>query len=388
VLIIKIYTVCVINYFKFFHISVVYLIMSSWLNKSAKIRPRKFINNVNVSPHIHQNNQEINIKNDIICYEPYLFSLDNMYLVNNINRFKSKIDNKQIKRIVNVYKPTYKGRRAAGLGDFIRGNYCLEQFCNLLNIEFNINFNHHPISNILENPGENISNEILDNIDHFNLLNQHIGQPIHYISNMHNYIDFINSFINIVLNAPVYNNTVYLYIIAFPIFNITNSSKSIIQNSLLYNSNMNIYITDVLNRLNLNKKQYNVLHIRSGDIFILDKNNIKLENYSQYLESLIMLIKNKITNVHKWIIICDCNIIKNYITLKVPELIRYNTNITHLGEGNVNYENAKNSMLDFYICSYSNYIYSITCYQHGSGFSKWCASTYNIPYSISYCSYL
>jgi hypothetical protein len=311
-----------------------------------------------------------------------------MYLVNNINRFKSNIDKKNIKRIVNVYKTNYKNRRPSGLGDFIRGCYCLEQICNIFHIEFNINYNYHPISNILENPGESIPDEILNNIDYSNLLNFHMGQPHHYVSNNRNYITFINDIINVLLNAPVYNNTIYLYIIAFPIFNISDSSKSVVRNSLLYNSTMNIYINDVYKILNLNKKQYNIIHVRSGDKFILDKNSIKLENYSKYLETLVSLIRNKITNIHKWFIICDSNIIKNYITLKIPELISYNTKITHLGEGNVDYENAKNSMLDFYICSHSTYIYSITCYQHGSGFSKWCADTYNIPYSISYCSYL
>jgi hypothetical protein len=30
--------------------------------------------------------------------------------------------------------------------------------------------------------------------------------------------------------------------------------------------------------------------------------------------------------------------------------------------------------------TYSKYIYSFSVYDHGSGFSKWCATTYNIPY--------
>jgi hypothetical protein len=35
----------------------------------------------------------------------------------------------------------------------------------------------------------------------------------------------------------------------------------------------------------------------------------------------------------------------------------------------------------------SRSIYSISVYIHGSGFSFWCAKTYNIPYSCKYIEY-
>ena len=59
--------------------------------------------------------------------------------------------------------------------------------------------------------------------------------------------------------------------------------------------------------------------------------------------------------------------------------------ITHLGEQpKLKDEEVKNTMLDFYLMSHSNYIYAITVYGHGTGFSKWCSVLYNIPYDITY----
>ena len=39
---------------------------------------------------------------------------------------------------------------------------------------------------------------------------------------------------------------------------------------------------------------------------------------------------------------------------------------------------------DFYLLANSNTIHSLTSYPHGSGFSYWCAKTFNIPYVCKY----
>lgn len=88
----------------------------------------------------------------------------------------------------------------------------------------------------------------------------------------------------------------------------------------------------------------------------------------------------------KFLLITDNNLIKGCILKFMPQLIMPQLrtifkDISHLGEGTVlERESVKNTMLDFYLLSYSNSIHSYTCYHHGSGFSQWCAETYNIPY--------
>ena len=55
--------------------------------------------------------------------------------------------------------------------------------------------------------------------------------------------------------------------------------------------------------------------------------------------------------------------------------------ITHIADNSItNNNNLINTLTEFFIMSYSNYIYSFSVYDHGSGFSKWCSVAYNIPY--------
>ena len=57
--------------------------------------------------------------------------------------------------------------------------------------------------------------------------------------------------------------------------------------------------------------------------------------------------------------------------------------IEHLG-GDINHhkrpEGIKNSLLEFYLMSYSNSILALTAYDHISGFSRYCSEIYNIPF--------
>jgi SsrA-binding protein len=55
--------------------------------------------------------------------------------------------------------------------------------------------------------------------------------------------------------------------------------------------------------------------------------------------------------------------------------------ITHFGEGvELDNNKVKNTLVDFYVMATSKKIYSFSVYDHGTGFSRWCAETYNIPY--------
>ena len=59
--------------------------------------------------------------------------------------------------------------------------------------------------------------------------------------------------------------------------------------------------------------------------------------------------------------------------------------ITHFGEGVVlEEEKVKNTLLDFYLLSLASAILSYSHYEHGSGFSYWCAKTFDIPYTCKY----
>jgi hypothetical protein len=53
-----------------------------------------------------------------------------------------------------------------------------------------------------------------------------------------------------------------------------------------------------------------------------------------------------------------------------------------LGEDdNINNDALIETMLDFNIMRFSNSIISFTAYAHGSGFSKYCSTLYNVPFN-------
>ena len=98
------------------------------------------------------------------------------------------------------------------------------------------------------------------------------------------------------------------------------------------------------------------------------------------------------TNQTNYLLISDNIQIKHKIIEKYPHIKTLFHQITHLGEG-VNLDSTnekeiqmKNTLLDMYLLSYSKSINSFSTYIHGSGFSKWTAETYNIPYICTYLS--
>ena len=80
-------------------------------------------------------------------------------------------------------------------------------------------------------------------------------------------------------------------------------------------------------------------------------------------------------------IIADNNEVKILLKKELPEMKIILNEITHLGEGvMLEEEKVKHTLIDFYLLSFSNNIISFSCNEHGSGFSYWCAVTFDIPY--------
>jgi hypothetical protein len=133
-------------------------------------------------------------------------------------------------------------------------------------------------------------------------------------------------------------------------------------------------IQDILLNLNIEKYNYNVIHIRFGD------NQEENTNYS----SIILKINNLVQNSEVYLIICDTNKLnlflinyyKNYLNIKIN-----NNNKIHSAIINLNNEDGKNILIDFFIMSLSKNINCFSIYEHGSSFSKICSEIYNIPYS-------
>jgi len=141
---------------------------------------------------------------------------------------------------------------------------------------------------------------------------------------------------------------------------------------------MRDYIDFTLNQIGLSKKCYGVIHIRSGDKYLVNG------------ETMTISFMNKIDNIVKfytfpdrrYLIISDCNILKKYLKSH-PNFYIYVRKIEHLGgEGLKSTETngIMNTILDFFLMEHSNAILSISVYDHVSGFSKYASIINDIPF--------
>jgi hypothetical protein len=348
--------------------------MTSWI-KSTNQKKRIFKNIEEKS-----NIVDSKVNNYTNCYIPYLFDYDEGRRLSNMIKEFSIMKLQNVKKIVNVYQPYYKNSvPAAGLGDFIRGSIFLYQYCKIANIDCEINLNNHMINTILDNEYNPIKKYYLQNIEHSDIINYH--PESNNLKDLNLYIKIIND-TNTYLSRSMIdeNGILYVCIKSYPIFKITDDDKLFIINNLKYNKILENELNKQKNIYDIIPRLYNIIHIRSGDKYLID-NNIVSSNLIENIYKVVEDYLNKNIN-KKIVLIGDSNIILNMIVEKYPQLIIFNNNISHMGEGvNSTYDTIKNNMLEFYIMAESSSIFSLSTYYHGSGFSKWCAEINNIPYA-------
>ena len=313
-------------------------------------------------------------------------------IVNSINILPYNIGDvrrRGIRVINNVYQPKYKfGMASTGLGDFIRGSYFVLEFCFQNKFKPKIIFNN-TISKFLK-----IKTNGLNKVNH--LLNQILSFP------NANFKEFLvmkdgtilepikdttrimADFVEYLTLIPVYNHNVFGYCISYPRGPVSEMAKRYMRNILEPTDEIKFIVHNILNNFQFKYRDYTVIHIRSGDIH-LNKNSTIFKK--EYINNLLSHIEAVIDREKNYLIISDNNEIKNFVlekftNVKIKTLFK---EITHFGEGVVlEEEKVKNTMIDFYLLSLSSAIFSYSSYKHGSGFSYWCAQTYNIPYVCKY----
>ena len=304
------------------------------------------------------------------------------------------IRNKGVKIIYNVYQSKYsKGTiHGTGLGDFIRGSYFLLEFCEKYHFEPKIVFNNC-ISKFLLPVNYNFNLEqiqpLLSNIDMFhnnNFKEYNITEDYTILPPKLDLAHIMADFVKYIMNEPVYNSHSFIYCIPYPIGDISEKSKEYMRTILEPINEIKCIVNHSLHEIGLNFKNYIVFHIRSGDDYLNKDNKIF---YQKYLEQ----IKSDITNYiytsadAKYLLIADNNEIKILFNQEFPQLKIILKGITHFGEGIIlEEEKVKNTLIDFYLLSFANKIISFSAYKHGSGFSYWCAKTFDVPYISKYIS--
>ena len=300
----------------------------------------------------------------------------------------SKIHKRGIKIINNVYQSKYEygKENSTGLGDFLRGCYFILEFCEKYNFQSKIIFNNciskflliktyniERIDHLLKGISGCKNNNVRDFVIEDNAI---IHEPLKDIKNI--MVDFVDY----VVKSPQYSGNVFMYCNSFPIDEIPEKNKEYMRKFLEATNEMKLIINRTLDELTIATKEYIVIHIRSGDSYLKEEKNTFSNGY---IYKLINNIKYDVNGENKYLLIADSNDVKIIIQKYFPNFKTLIKPITHFGEGVVlEEEKVKNTLIDFYLLSHSKTIFSYSSYKHGSGFSYWCAKTFNIPYVCKY----
>ena len=309
---------------------------------------------------------------------------DNTPLPFNVDRIRKR----GIQIINHVYQSKYEygKENSSGLGDFLRGCYFILEFCETYNFQSKIIFNNciskflliktHDLERF-DNVLKGISVCRNNNYREFVVKNNDIIKD-----QLKDNKNIMPDFVDYVAKLPQYSGNVFAYCIAFPINEIPEKNKEYMRKFLEPTNEMQLTINQTLDDLNITSKQYIVIHIRAGDSYLKEEKDTFTNGY---IHNLINNIKNVLNIDDNYLLIADSNDVKKIIQIYFPNFKTLMNPITHFGEGVVlEEEKVKNTMIDFYLLSHSKSIFSYSVYEHGSGFSYWCAKTFNIPYVCKY----
>ena len=282
--------------------------------------------------------------------------------MNTVNYYNTKL-----KKIVNVYQEKYKNSAAQGLGDFLNGCFCLLQICIKFNIIFDIDVRNHPISKyFIQNTEYKLEDINYEDIIFLKIPDVIRSNKINCYNTLITYLNNINT------------ETLYIFCNFDPFFKIHDFGRNFIYQKLKPTIEIENSIKKILDSFNLNTLEYEIIHIRTGDKYLLNGNiNIskqEIKTYKQFILQHTFLTK-------KYIIISDNKHLKRSLGLDNNFYI-HDCEICHTGENvKATDESLKNTVIDFFLMSYSSKITSISLKSRGgTGYSRLCSMIFNKPY--------
>lgn len=304
------------------------------------------------------------------------------------------------KSVVNCYHIN----SSSGIGDFLRGSiYLAENYA-----DFNISFDHHPISQYLSS---RINQKTLlnDIVDIYQETTKQYTQEytLSQLEQVLNESISTNKYICSMYSQLLYHKGVPIHF-NFQNHHLQNKTREWFQDQLVFS----LDIKDYYSRLNL--FNFDVAHVRLGDFSMLqdqlniqDTNILEQTNYKNYnpkINSVIFdILKIQSQNDRLMIVMSDNDVFKSALVDTATKLgLKDNFKIIHADSnhcstqpGLLTHSNHRNQItdqqlfnivLDLYTMSKSKNIYSYSVYPWGSGFSYSIAKIYDIPLMIQIVS--
>lgn len=275
--------------------------------------------------------------------------------------------NTKLKKIVNVYQEKYKNSAAQGLGDFLNGCFCLLQICIKFNIRFDIDIGNHPISKYFIQTTEcKLEDVKYEYINFLKIPDVIRSDKIKCYNALITYLNNVNA------------ETLHIFCNFDPFYQVHEFGRNFVCQKLRPTAEIENSIEKILDRFKLNALEYEIIHIRTGDKYLLNKNvNIpdqEIKTYKQF-------ILQHTFSTKKYIIISDNHHLKKSLGLGNNFYI-HDCEICHTGENvKATDESLKSIVIDFFLMSYSSKITSISLKSRGgTGYSRMCGMMFNKPY--------
>jgi len=311
-----------------------------------------------------------------------------------VTKLMTQFREKGVKKIVNVYQGEYKdGKKASGFGDFIRGSYYLMQFCRANQIQFDVNMMNHPLSTYFKNkkPYTEEHSRIFKEIEPLSGNNFVANFDADKVIRSTTDVNFSLAFVQQLLETPVYKDTMYIYAIPYPYSDsISELDKRYMRYIMEPTREIDMYVQYIMKVLKLQEKKYITIHIRSGDRYLIKGAVNMTDKYLFQVREYLDTLLNSYPDEQQYLLLSDNITLKKLLVKEYGERIHAMfLPITHSGEGVAFTDTSiKNTLVDFYLLTKSTEIYSYSTYHHGTGFSKWTAETYNIPYICKFVEVL
>jgi hypothetical protein len=267
-----------------------------------------------------------------------------------LKKFSNHTEIKTTKAI-NVYN-----NKLNGIGDYIRGCFCMLQLSKKLNIPFDMDLSTNPVHQFLH-PVQNLRTGPMDT-------DNHIAHFVHVGVNINNELKLL---INKLRLTP---GTYSCFCNLYPFNPIIESERIFIRNKLLPSHELNAYIQQTKEALDVTSP-YNVLHLRCGDDCLENNAHPDYDLFIREIQALRLDSK-------PCILLCDSSLMKIRLRELYPSLKMLIDTPQHTR--NSTKDQLKDTMRDFFLFTQASKVYSLSVYGHGSGFSEWACQLYNIPY--------
>ncbi len=308
-----------------------------------------------------------------------------------LHEYIFQLQKQKVTTMVHVFQQMYKNNhKSLGLGDFIRGCLFMFQFGESHHFAIQPLINH-PIALVLKHVGGASFSVNTDLVSRIPIIHAplvcYIDEFNTPVMQLPENIDYFGRYL---YGLPIFNQTIFMYTNELPAKSrISPKHLAKLVHLFTPTDEMETFIwakyeqMGIVNSNHGNHGNYMVVHVRIGDSSLIHGDTKSVERIIMELDPYLHTLfdGNERANV-KIILISDSIALKHQLTAKYSaRMVSLFDPIAHTGEGvQLSHELVRNTMLDFYIMSRATRIVSFTTHIHGSGFSQWCATIYQIPY--------